>query len=457
MFKRTTKDSLRARLIIILSGICFLIWSIATGFEWIKFRKEMNKLFDTQLVLFAERLASSNIMQGFHEINPLQGGFHQKHVDDDALAFAVFTSKGEAIFNDGRDGKFIRFTPHKGFQNTRLIEDDDSEDEVDEWRLFWLQYNDIYIAVGQETEYRNDLINDVMAAKYWGTLIILPLFIFAIWFIVTFELRSLRQLTHHVIQRKPDETMPIEIQNLPPEIIPLVQSLNNYFKRSQSMFNRERRFTSDAAHELRSPLAGLRLQTEIAQMTVDSPDEHKIALDNLISGIDRITQLIEQLLTLSRLENLKQLDDLEPVDWKKLIDSTVTQLYAKAENKHSDIRVEIFGMPKNQQGKKLLLNLVLLNLVGNAINYTPEGSLIRITLSEKNLTVEDNGSYISDEDIAKLGQPFYRPAERPVHSKHDEKGSGLGISITKRIVQLHRFSLQLSRSQMGGLKAEIIF
>lgn len=454
MFKQ--KNSLRFRLIVILSSISLLIWFIATGVQWFKFRKELNKQFDTQQILFAERLASSNLMQGFHEVLQFDAS-REKKVDDDALAFAVFTERGDPIFNDGRDGKFIPFAPHNGFKNVRLIELDDDEEEVDEWRIFWLKHQDIYIAVGQETDYRNDIIFDVMTSQMWAGIIALPLLILAIWLIVHRELSSLRQLQKQVLKRKPDETTPIATVQLPNEIQLLVESLNRYFERTQTMFNRERRFTSDAAHELRSPLAGLRIQTEIAQMTVDDPNAHAAALANLTGSIDRIAQLIEQLLTLSRLENLEQLEELSDIQWQPLIESAVSQLYANAEQKQTEIEVDIQHLPLHQQGCPLLLHLVLRNLLDNAINYTPNGSLIRLTLSECSLIVEDNGNGVSEEELAKLGQPFYRPVDRPVQSAQDEKGSGLGISIIKRIAELHRFSLNLSRSDMGGLKVEIIF
>lgn len=223
------------------------------------------------------------------------------------------------------------------------------------------------------------------------------------------------------------------------------------------MLSRERRFTSDAAHELRSPLAGLRIQTEIAQMMLDDPDTHLSALNNLTHGIDRIAQLIEQLLTLSRLENLEQLDELETINWQALIEQNVSQLYPQAESKRLEICADLQSIPQNQQGKPLLINLILRNLIDNAINYTPEGSKIKLTLTSNGLTIEDDGYGVSDEDLNKLGQPFYRPVDRPVQSDKDEKGSGLGISIIKRIVELHGFSMKLSRSEMGGLKAEIIF
>ncbi|WP_150539548.1 ATP-binding protein [Actinobacillus vicugnae] len=464
MIKSFNKHSLRYRLIVALSGISLLIWLISALIEWRVLHKEINELFDSQQIFFAERLASSNIAEGFHNVQN-KSNFYQADVDDDALAFAIFTDKGEQIINDGRNGQFFTFTPTEGFQNIRLIEtddeDDDDEQDIDIWRIYWLKGNNAYIAVGQEINYRDELINKAVISQSWSWLFGFPMTILAILWIIHRELASLKRLENEVAQRRPDELKAISTSQLPSEIIPLVNNLNHYFERTQTMFNRERRFTSDAAHELRSPIAGLRIQTEIAQMTADDPIAHHKALQNITGSIDRISQLIEQLLTLSRLESLAELNELEPINWRTLIENNLNQFYSLAENKRSKIIVNLQNEPKKQLGKSLLLNLVLRNLLDNALNYTPAGSTIQLTLSEKSLTIEDNGNGVSDEDLAKLGQPFYRPTERPVThstaSAQDEKGSGLGISIIKRIVALHHFDLKLSRSELGGLKVEILF
>ena len=454
MNKIWANKSLRLRLMLALSSITLSIWLIATAIECVSFKKEMNRQFDTQLVFFAERLASSNLMQGFHEVQEPEKRY-EKHVDDDALAFAVFTERGDLIMNDGRNGQFIAFTPKKGFHTSQILEADDDESEA--WRIFWLKSNDVYIAVAQELDYRDDIIMEMMLSKLWGGVIALPLLLIAIGSILSKELSPLRRLEQQVLQRKPDDTNPIIVPSLPKEIQPLVASLNHYFERSHTMLNRERRFTSDAAHELRSPLAGVRIQTEIAQMTQDDAKAHERALNNLLGGIDQITQLMDQLLTLSRLESLTELDSLEEINWQTLIEQGVSQCYHQAELKGSDIQFNCIGIPKGQQGKGTLLAMVLRNLLENAINYTPEKSLIQLTLSPKSFIIEDNGQGVSDEHLAKLGQPFYRPADRPVQSEQDKKGSGLGISIIQRILTLHGLRFVLSRSTLGGLKAEIFF
>ena len=448
------KQSLRARLIIFLSLITLVVAVVTTIMGWKTLRKEINTLFDTQQIFFAERLASSKIAEGFHQVQE-SADFYFADVDDEALSFAIFTWRGEQIINDDRNGRFIKFAPKEGFDTVISEEYDEDEIETETWRIYWLKHNDVYIAVGQELEYRNDLINKVILSQMGSWLPVFPIMILGIFWIVRREFLSLKRLEQQVKARKPDETELIDETSLPKEVLPLVKGLNRYFKRTQTMLNRERRFTSDAAHELRSPLAGLRVQTELAQMTINDPEIHAQALNNLTLGIDRISQLIEQLLVLSRLENIEHLDDLEAISWRSLLEQDVSELYTKAERKQTDIQVDIKSEPK-QQGKPLLLHLILRNLLENAINYTPNGSLIKLTLSEEKLVIEDNGHGVSEADLLKLGQPFFRPTERP-NKEQDEKGSGLGLSIIKRISELHGFTLVFSKSSLGGLKVEIGF
>ena len=221
------------------------------------------------------------------------------------------------------------------------------------------------------------------------------------------------------------------------------------------MFLRERRFTSDAAHELRSPLAALRIQTEVAQIAGDDAQTREQALKNLTQGIDRATQLVEQLLTLSRLDNLKELEDLQDIHWDKLITSLIGDLYFAAQKRRIDLNFEQFDVPRVAKGQPLLLSLMLRNLIDNAVRYCAEGSSVTVKLEKNRIIVEDNGGGVNDEDLAKLGQRFYRPAGQ------NEKGSGLGLSIVYRIAELHHYQIRLENikdinDKRTGLRVTIL-
>lgn len=461
--------SLRFRLILIITFVSLCIWLISSLVAWFQVRKEVDRMFDTQQILFAQRLASSNLhslLAGYKPPKEIRREFRREDgkawlkrkfktigYDDDALAFAVFNRYGEMLLHDGSNGENIPFVPRlNNFSLDYLYDREDKEQEL--WRIFWLPVagGNLIIAVGQEIDYRNDIIEDMVAGQMWVWFISLPLLLSLIVWGINKELRTLRRVGEEVQQRSPEESSPITTE-VPREIMPLVKNLNQFFSRTSTMLLRERRFTSDAAHELRSPLAALKIQTEIAQIADEDVALREKALANLTQGIDRATQLIEQLLTLSRLDNLKELENLEAIYWDKLIPSLIGELYFHAEKRQIDLQFDHQNTPLVKQGQPLLLALMLRNLIENAIKYCPEGSTVCVRLTKHYISVEDNGGGVAENDLAKLGQRFYRPAGQ------NEKGSGLGLSIAHRIAELHHYRLTLENGQgvMGqkGLKATV--
>ncbi|WP_416069093.1 quorum sensing histidine kinase QseC [Testudinibacter aquarius] len=447
-------SSLRLRLIIILSFASLLLWSVATLIAWLKAKDETDKVFDTQQILFAERLASSNLRQMLVQQNSgrinksVKSPKHirKKLLDDEALAFAIFTRDGEKLLSDGEHGDEIAFSPARGFSKQKI--DDDL------WRIFWLpagNNGEVMIAVAQEFEYRKEVVSDIVFSQLWVWLTGLPILLALIIFVVTRELASVKRLQRKLNRRSPDDNSPITVPSLPTEIQPIVDSLNHFFDRTSNMLLRERRFTSDAAHELRSPLTALRVQTEIAQLAGNDVAMRNQALNNLTSGIDRASQLIEQLLTLSRLDSVVELDNLEPIQWQDLIESLLGERHFSAAKKQISLEFQQYGQPPLQQGQPLLVSLMLRNLIDNAIHYCPNGSKVTVSLYSDHLTISDNGDGVSEEALPKLGQRFYRPAGQ------NEKGSGLGLSIVTRIAELHHYSVKFRNIIPKGFESEIRF
>ncbi|MDH2997072.1 two-component system sensor histidine kinase QseC [Pasteurellaceae bacterium LFhippo2] len=446
--KLIKNNSLRIRLMIILSCTALAIWLISTVVAWVQVRKDVNEVFDAQQILFAQRLASSNLRNILVDRRPermrdekRKGGFRHVEFDDDALAFSIFTNQGDIILSDGKTGHLFPFTPTVGFSEGQLIGDDDK------WRIYWLPIagGRLFIAVGQELDYREDLIEKMVFSQMWIWFASLPLLLTLMIFGINNELRSLNQVSSQVERRKPEDTATLPT-DVPKEILPLVQNLNQFFDKTSNMLLRERRFTSDAAHELRSPLAALKVQTELVQLAGDDVEMRERALNNLTQGINRATQLIEQLLTLSRLDNLQSLEGVEKIHWDKLIPSLIGELYFTAQKRDIELEFEHVATPKISQGQPLLLSMMLRNLIENAIKYCPEGTRVQICLDKDSITIADNGGGVEDEDLLKLGQRFYRPAGQ------NEKGSGLGLSIVHRIAQLHRYQVKLENAELDGKK-----
>ncbi|HHE9474267.1 two-component system sensor histidine kinase QseC [Haemophilus influenzae] len=445
--------SLTLRLISVLSLTALLVWFGSTLVAWWQVRHDVNKVFDAQQVLFAERLANSDLsailLESSTKLDKNSQSALKKSYDDDALAFAIFSQTGKLLFSDGRNGKRFIFNNKMGFHNANIYDDDDK------WRIFWrtAANGELFIAVGQELDYREDLIEEMIFGQMWIWFASLPILIIILGWLIHKELRPIKRLSQEVQSRKSGDVSLLNPSGLPVEMLPLVKNLNQFFDRTSAMLQRERRFTSDAAHELRSPLAALRIQTEVAQLANDDASLREQALTHLTQGIDRASQLIEQLLTLSRLDNLQALETLQPLDWEAIVQSLISERYFVAEKRKITLVFEKESEPKQKQGQSILVSLMLRNLLDNAIKYCPEETTVSVKIASSQIIIEDNGGGVEPEDLKKLGQRFYRPAGQ------NEKGSGLGLSIVMRIAELHGFKVRLENvikeSQRIGLKAII--
>ena len=441
------------RLISVLCLTALFVWLGSTLVAWWQVRHDVNKVFDAQQVLFAERLANSDLstilLESSTTLNKNSQSALKKSYDDDALAFAIFSETGKLLFSDGRNGKDFIFNNKTGFHNSHTYDDDDN------WRIFWrtAANGKLIIAVGQELDYREDLIEEMIFGQMWIWFASLPILIIVLGWLIHKELRSIKRLSQEVQTRKSGDVSLLNTEGLPVEILPLVKNLNQFFDRTSAMLQRERRFTSDAAHELRSPLAALRIQTEVAQLAGDDGELREQALLHLTQGIDRASQLIEQLLTLSKLDNLQELEELQPIDWEGIIQSLIAERYFVAEKRKITLAFEKESEPKQKQGQPILVSLMLRNLLDNAIKYCSEDTTVSVRIAFSQIIVEDNGGGVDSEDLKKLGQRFYRPAGQ------NEKGSGLGLSIVMRIAELHGLKVRLENvikeGQRIGLKAQI--
>ena len=445
--------SLTLRLISVLCLTALFVWLGSTLVAWWQVRHDVNKVFDAQQVLFAERLANSDLstilLESSTTLNKNSQSALKKSYDDDALAFAIFSETGKLLFSDGRNGKDFIFNNKTGFHNSHTYDDDDN------WRIFWrtAANGKLIIAVGQELDYREDLIEEMILGQMWIWFASLPILIIVLGWLIYKELRPIKRLSQEIQTRKSGDVSLLNPEGLPAEILPLVKNLNQFFDRTSAMLQRERRFTSDAAHELRSPLAALRIQTEVAQLAGDDRELREQALLHLTQGIDRASQLIEQLLTLSKLDNLQELEELQSIDWEGIIQSLIAERYFVAEKHKITLAFEKESEPKQKQGQPILVSLMLRNLLDNAIKYCPEETTVSVKIAFSQIIVEDNGGGVKPEDLKKLGQRFYRPAGQ------NEKGSGLGLSIVMRIAELHGFKVRLENvikeGQRIGLRAQI--
>lgn len=446
--KRLGRLSLRVRLTLLFLLLTSAAWGIASLVAWQQTADKLDKLFDTQQLLFARRLSAMNVDE-LHTLAPQvreQKKVKHGHLDDDALAFAIFTADGKMVLNDGENGQDIPWGNHReGFSDGYLRGDDD------EWRFLWLTTRDgrHRIAVGQEWDYRREMALDIVTSQLTPWLVALPLMFLLLIVLLSRELAPLKKLATTLRARAPDSAETLNNENVPSEVRPLVDALNQLFTRTHDTMIRERRFTSDAAHELRSPLAALKVQTEVAQLSTDDPQGLDKALAQLHQGIDRATRLVDQLLTLSRLDSLAQLDDLQTIALDELLQSAVMEMYHPAQQAGVELRLHLNAKNITRTGQPLLLSLLVRNLLDNAVRYSAAGRQVDIILDAGEFRVRDNGPGISAEALTRIGERFYRPPGQ------EQPGSGLGLSIVKRIAALHGMTASFDNARDGGFEARI--
>ena len=445
--------SLRLRLIIGFILLITITWVCASLLAWNQTRNNIDELFDTQQMLFAKRLTALNISDLTLKSPQLPRSkkiVRHSHgdLDDDALTFAIFTTDGKMVLNDGDNGPDLQYHYRRdGFT------DDQLQGDKDLWRLVWLTTPDgkYRVVVGQEWDYRHDMAIDIVKAQLVPWIIALPIMILLLIWLVTRELAPLKRLAKRLHQRQPEDETPLPLLSLPSEVKPLVEALNSLFARTGEMLVRERRFTSDAAHELRSPLAALKVQTEVAQLAGDDTAMREHALTNLTEGIDRATRVVDQLLTLSRLDSLSGLDDVQEIAIADILQTGVMDNYHKAQANGVELMLDIRQTPPPRRAQPLLLALLVRYLLDNAIRYSPRGSTVKITLTATHFSVEDNGPGVSPEYLKRIGERFFRPPGQ------EKTGSGLGLSIVQRIATLHGMTASFSDGESGGFRVEVAF
>lgn len=275
-------------------------------------------------------------------------------------------------------------------------------------------------------------------------MLVLPLFALMIWFVVGTVLRPLGQLSDEIARRDANNLQPID-GTVPREIEPLVQRLNELLRGLAATLDSERRFTADAAHELRTPLAALKSQIQVAMAAQESVQQQR-ALAQALQACDIATHRVEQMLTLTRLEHDIWRETAEICDMHELAAQTIAELAELAASKHVALVLEgARGTTLNARAG--LWAILLRNLLDNAVRYTQPNTTVtvRVVKSEDaiELSVEDAGPGINSAQLQNAFARFDRLG------RSDVSGCGLGLSIVARIVELHHAHIDLLPGENG--------
>ena len=437
------QPSLKRHILVLALSAITLVWLVAAAFTYVDARRELNEILDAHLAQASTLL----VAQASHELQEISTEGPLPHKFSLQVAFQVW-----------QDGSQLRLRSANAPIEPLTSQESGFSDAVikgQRWRVFstWDHTGIMLIHVAEKTEVRDELARGIAANLLRPLWIALPLLGMLLWIAVRGGLRPLTRLTREVAQRAPDNLAPLDATATPAEVTPLIERLNQLFTRIGITLENERRFTADAAHELRTPVAAIKAQAQVARGAAND-DERNHALQNAIAGCDRATHLIGQLLTLARLESVKA-GALEPCDLHELAANVMAEIAPAALD--NGVQLELIDVDEAvTNGLPALLKVMLRNLIDNAVRHTPMGTTVRVEVSSLHgrpcISVCDDGPGLSAEELEKISQRFYRPLGTIA------SGSGLGLSIVRRIAELHVAQLSFSSGETkSGLKVTISF
>ena len=438
------RRSVRARLVAILLAGLALVWIAAAVATVIEADHELEEVFDAQLARNASLLLL-RIGDEADEIDTEHAPVLHKYAKP--LSFQVW-KRGRRLLLHSADAPDTRFSPSEhGFSTV-------TEGGRD-WRVFSLRdpEGEYLVQVRDALGDRRHVIVDIAKALAQPLAFALPLLALIVWLATGSAFRPLARVSDEIARRDPTRLSPIEGE-VPAEIAPLVARLNALLARVRASLEGERRFTSDAAHELRTPLAALRAQLQVAQGAGDETERAR-AIAQALAAAERSTHVVEQLLTLARLEHQAWRESAAAFDLHGVAREAIAGRAAQARAKRIDLSLEgEAGMLAT--GHAGLVAIAVGNLLDNAIRYSPPDSAVSVALSREGaqvlLRVRDEGPGIPRDRREAALRPFTRGDDT------GEEGSGLGLSIVSRIAELHGAAPRLADGPGGrGLDATLHF
>jgi two-component system sensor histidine kinase QseC len=438
------RHSLKRRLLVLALTTVAVVWIGTSTFIYFDARDEIDEVLDAHLAQDAALLSA----QAAHELDELE--------TDHAPLLHKYARR--VAFQIWEGGKVLRMHSANASQRHLAdIENGFSDSVIDghRWRVFsaWDETGEFLIHVAERADVREELARDIAGNLLEPLLFSLPLLALLLWVAVARGLRPLDKLAAELERRDPETLTPLDAGAAPREVLPLIERLNRLFARIDSTIQRERRFTADAAHELRTPVAGIKAQVQVAR-TATVAAERIHALDNAILGCDRAAHLIEQLLTLARVDALDG-NRAESCRLRNIAAGEIAVIAPVALSK--GVHIEL---PEGEEiavrGNPELLRILIRNLIDNAVRHTPSGTTVRVgvVLEEGlvSLSVCDDGSGISEQEMSRISERFYRPVDTRA------SGSGLGLSIVRQIAEVHGAAVHFSRADTGrGLCAAVTF
>lgn len=434
----------RFLLITITLAILVIYGFISFVSYWVS-KEELDELYDSNLLQVAGAIAAQHlaIQDATHLYVNNQVGMGTKIEGEEEFYVRVLAQDGTALYVSHPQVK-VPFSSAIGFSTQKYL--------GKKWRFYTINARKETIQVAQSLNLRAITIKETALSLMASQLLFIPILVMLIFIAINKALSPILGLSGEIQQRKSHDLAPISVDKIPIEIKPLVHSLNSFMSRVSDMVEILKRFTSDAAHELRTPITALRLQLAVIEQA-ESKAERAAGISSLKGGIDRSEQLVSQLLEFARIEPNHLAREILPITLLSLIKECVEALFPLAHAKSIDLGLNTtaelitFGV---RQEVKVLIN----NILDNAIRYTPNHGKVDISLLLEGtnivLEVTDSGPGISSVDLDHVFERFYRGENK------DAIGSGLGLSIVKEIATQHGAIVELINLN-PGLRFRVYF
>ena len=431
-------QSLRGRLLRLLSAAVLLAAVVQAGLVYRLTRSEADEVFDGQM----RQVALSFRWVAF-PIRPDPGS--QLPADDDRLGFViqVWSAGGERLLQSEADTP-LPLAPAAGF--TRLAA------QGRQFRVYTARTPARIIEVAQDLGAREKMAAGLALQAVLPIFLLVPVLMAAVWMVVRRATRPILRVRDQVSSRVAEDLSPLPAAGVPEEVRPLVDEINLLFARLGRAFAAQRDFVADAAHELRTPLAAVRLQAQSLQRA-GTGDSRALAASRLLEGVDRAIRLVEQMLVLARQESSADPLAGGPVPLAAIAALAIADALPAARNKQIDLGMAA-GPDVRVLGQEGPLRILVRNLLENAVKYTPEGGTVELALRARKAraerVVEDSGPGIPPGERGRVFDRFYRlPGQEGF-------GNGLGLAIVKAIAERHQGKVDLAGSaRLGGLEVSV--
>jgi two-component system, OmpR family, sensor kinase len=406
--------------------------------------EEANELFDYEL-----RSVAVSLPRALSDATIANAESHDfETIGDDRVAIQVWDAGGKLTYYSHSSALLPRREP--GFHVIEVAER--------HFRIFGVQQASRFVQVGQPVSVRDELALQVASRTLWPLLGIVPLEIALVLLVVRRALRPVQQLSTSLAARSLETLTPVDLaDDVPGEIAPLVDALNDLLARLSKAVHAQRVFIADAAHELRSPLTALKLQIQVARCENQTIETGSL-FQKLEERTNRAIHLVQQLLSLAR-EDADACTGKPDTNFARLVSQVVADLSVLAEQKQIDLGLERIGIETGSDsvyvaGDETSLRSMLTNLVDNAIRYTPQGGRVdvRLVIARDTVDVEviDTGPGIPETELDRVRDRFYRAGNTA------GTGSGLGLAIAVKVATKCRAELLINnRQDRAGLSVAV--